>query len=237
MTTMNTARALGRTSANAGAIEEFTALPMSIGGTGLVGTNVTASSRLPYITNAATNVFATANGVANGAVYWGTSAGSAPIIGTLPVASGGTGRNTLTANALLVGNGTTAINQQATMSTSTNGQFLTNNGTTASWANAPGAIQEVNTTAVILDNYVNTGEFIFTNIQTRTNFPSGVFWNVAYLRVVRIVSVNGDVAVRQEIFGTIGTGLGSQSIATMYVRAYYTQPTCNPPEWTAWTAK
>jgi hypothetical protein len=47
--------------------------------------------------------------------------------GTLPVANGGTGRSTLTANNVLLGNGTTQVQQVAP---GTSGNLLTSNGTT-----------------------------------------------------------------------------------------------------------
>lgn len=49
------------------------------------------------------------------------------VTGTLPVANGGTGRNTLTANNVILGNGTTAVNFVAP---GTNGNVLTSNGST-----------------------------------------------------------------------------------------------------------
>ena len=47
--------------------------------------------------------------------------------GTLPVSNGGTGATTLTANNVLLGNGTSAIQ---TVAPSTAGNVLTSNGTT-----------------------------------------------------------------------------------------------------------
>lgn len=55
-----------------------------------------------------------------------TSAGTLTLSGTLGVAGGGTGVATLTANALVVGNGTSAV---SLISPGTNGQVLTSNGT------------------------------------------------------------------------------------------------------------
>jgi uncharacterized protein (AIM24 family) len=57
------------------------------------------------------------------------------ITGTLPVANGGTGASTLTANNVILGNGTSAV---AFVAPSTNGNVLTSNGTT--WtSSAPAA--------------------------------------------------------------------------------------------------
>jgi microcystin-dependent protein len=57
---------------------------------------------------------------------------TADVSGTLPVANGGTGAATLTANNVLLGNGTSALQAVAP---STSGNVLTSNGTT--WASAP----------------------------------------------------------------------------------------------------
>jgi hypothetical protein len=56
---------------------------------------------------------------------------TAGVSGTLPVANGGTGATTLTANNVLLGNGTSALQSVAP---STNGNVLTSNGTT--WTSA-----------------------------------------------------------------------------------------------------
>lgn len=53
------------------------------------------------------------------------------VTGILPVANGGSGASTLSANAVLVGNGTSAIN---TVAPSTSGNVLTSNGT--AWTSA-----------------------------------------------------------------------------------------------------
>lgn len=57
--------------------------------------------------------------------------------GTLPVGNGGTGATTLTANAVLIGNGTSAVSAVAP---GTLGNVLTSNGTT--WTSAAAAAQD-----------------------------------------------------------------------------------------------
>lgn len=69
--------------------------------------------------------------------------GSITGITDLAVADGGTGRSTLTANAVLVGNGTSGINSVAP---STSGNVLTSDGT--SWTSAAGAYPLTSGTAV-----------------------------------------------------------------------------------------
>lgn len=56
------------------------------------------------------------------------------ITGVLPVANGGTGASSLTANNVILGNGTSAVQ---TVSPGTSGNVLTSNGTT--WVSAPAA--------------------------------------------------------------------------------------------------
>jgi hypothetical protein len=63
-----------------------------------------------------------------------TTGTAANITGTAAVANGGTGRTTLTANNVLLGNGTTAVNFVAP---GTSGNVLTSNGTTWTSAAAP----------------------------------------------------------------------------------------------------
>jgi hypothetical protein len=60
---------------------------------------------------------------------------STGVTGTLPVANGGTGAATLTANNVLLGNGTSALQAVAP---GTNGNVLTSNGTT--WTSAAGPV-------------------------------------------------------------------------------------------------
>jgi phage-related tail fiber protein len=64
-----------------------------------------------------------------------TTGTAANITGTAAVANGGTGRTTLTANNVLLGNGTTAVNFVAP---GTSGNVLTSNGTTWTSGAAPG---------------------------------------------------------------------------------------------------
>jgi len=67
------------------------------------------------------------------------------ITGTLPVANGGTGATTLTANAVLLGNGTSAVQ---TVAPSTTGNVLTSNGTTWTSAAPSGGGVTIGTTAI-----------------------------------------------------------------------------------------
>jgi hypothetical protein len=101
------------------------------------------------------------------------------VTGTLPVASGGTGAATLTANNVLLGNGTSAVQVVAP---GTAGNVLTSNGTT--WASAtptpssqvyPGAGMAVSTgTAWATSKTTPTGDVVGTSdTQTLTNKTFG----------------------------------------------------------------
>jgi hypothetical protein len=74
---------------------------------------------------------ATGNAIISGGVStapsWGKIALTTHVSGTLPVANGGTGAATLTANNVVLGNGTSAVQFVAP---STSGNLLTSNGTT-----------------------------------------------------------------------------------------------------------
>jgi hypothetical protein len=83
-------------------------------------------------TTAAVGTFSTLN-TANAAITGGTITG----ITDLAVADGGTGASTLSANAVLLGNGTSALQ---TVAPSTSGNVLTSNGTTWTSATPAGGI-------------------------------------------------------------------------------------------------
>ena len=90
------------------------------------GSAATLTTARTIQTNLASTAAASFNGSAN------ITPG---VTGTLPVANGGTGRSTLTANNVILGNGTTAVNFVAP---GTSGNVLTSDGTTWTSGSAPG---------------------------------------------------------------------------------------------------
>jgi hypothetical protein len=92
----------------------FGTLPIANGGTGAT----TAASALTSLG---------AYPASNPSSYLSTVNLATNVTGTLPVANGGTGATTLTANNVLLGNGTSAVQVVAP---GTNGNVLTSNGTT-----------------------------------------------------------------------------------------------------------
>ena len=79
---------------------------------------------------------------ADGKLFYKDSSGSVQVIAwkTTPVSAGGTGSTTLTANNVLLGNGTSALQVVAP---STNGNVLTSNGTT--WVSQAPAASGIST--------------------------------------------------------------------------------------------
>jgi hypothetical protein len=136
-------------------------LPVANGGTAtatpslVAGSNVTVSGTWPNQTIAASNPGGTVTSVSGTGTVQGlslsgtvTSSGNltlggtlsavnltSQVTGTLPVANGGTGATSLTANNVILGNGTSAVQVVAP---STSGNVLTSNGTTWTSAAAPG---------------------------------------------------------------------------------------------------
>jgi WD40 repeat protein len=149
--TLATNKLLGRATAGTGAAEEISlGTAVSISGGTLAVTNVPvanggtgASTLTGYVKGSGTSAF--------------TASATIPVgdlTGTLPVASGGTGAATLAANAVLVGNGTSAV---ASVAPGTLGNLLVSNGT--SWTSAvvatgvsyPQNSQSANYTLVLSD--------------------------------------------------------------------------------------
>lgn len=91
-------------------------------------TNVLTASSTNTLTNK--TISGASNTVTN--IPLGTA-----VTGTLPVANGGTGATTLTANNVLLGNGTSAVQVVAP---GASGNVLTSNGTTWTSAAAPGGL-------------------------------------------------------------------------------------------------
>ena len=116
------------------------------------------------------------------------------ITGTLPVANGGTGAATLTANNVLLGNGTSAVQ---TVAPGASGNILTSNGTT--WTSSTpaaggvtsvatgnglqgGTITSTGTLSVACPSYNSVGSYIWggfdgaagsTNMTNNTNYSAG----------------------------------------------------------------
>jgi hypothetical protein len=133
------------------------------------GTNTTQIATTAFVQNAANSLGTMASQNANSVSITGGSIGG---ITDLAVADGGTGVSTISANAVVLGNGTSAIQ---TVAPSTSGNVLTSNGTT--WTSAALNVvglnqtwQDVTGSRSAGTTYTNsTGKPIQVNISGRSN--------------------------------------------------------------------
>ena len=141
---------------------------------------------------------------ANNALY--STSSSALAAGTLPVAAGGTGSTTLTANNVLLGNGTSALQVVAP---GTSGNVLTSNGTTWTSSSAPTTSPAGSNTQV---QYNNSGSFGASSSLTYTS-------GTGALRVPEIEASNG-LVVNNMTIGTsysIPSGYSASSVGPVSV--------------------
>lgn len=136
--------------------------------------------------------------------------------GTLPVANGGTGQSTLTANNVVLGNGTSGVQFVAP---STNGNVLTSNGTTwVSQAPAGGGVTSLNgqTGAITDTSLYAIGSYTWGRPQSTTNYAPGNtvagtslyqctgngYWNQDNNLWLNLMQVNGGVGAGQSLVNT-----------------------------------
>jgi len=174
-----------------GTLTNATGLPISSGVSGL-GTGVA--------TALAVNVGSAGAAVVNGGALGTPSSGTATnltglplstgVTGTLPVANGGTGLTTLTANNVILGNGTST---PSFVAPSTAGNVLTSDGTT--WASTAPSAGGITYTTTKTANYTAV-----KNDGVLTNTTAG-----AFTVTLPASPSNGDQVIVADAGGTWGT--------------------------------
>jgi len=216
-------------SATSGAITLAGTLATGFGGTGLTtftsGTAIYASSTsaltsgiLPISAGGTnTSTTPTAGGVAygTGTAYALSAAGTsgqavvsggsgAPSFGTLGVAGGGTGTNTLATGNVLLGNGTSAV---ATVAPGTSGNILTSNGST--WVSStPSAATGVTSFSAgatgLTPSTATTGAIVMGGILSASYGGTGVAGTLTGMLYGNGTSAH-TVATAAQVVSTIGT--------------------------------
>ena len=170
----------GATSLTTGTISGIVTAP-----TATAGTNTTQIATTAFVTGAITTATGALGTMSTqNANNVSITGGTITNITDLTVADGGTGRSTLTANAVLVGNGTSGINS---VSPSTSGNLLVSNGT--SWTSTTLASSGVKLGLGI------TGE-VWNDVASGRSFNSDYTNSYAYPIVV---SATATCAVTSEI--------------------------------------
>jgi len=176
----------------------FTGTPsLPSGTTGVTqaaGTDSTLLATTAFVNDERTNTATLTNKTISGSSNTITNVSlSTGVTGTLPVANGGTGTTSLTANNVLLGNGTSAVQVVAP---STSGNVLTSNGTT--WTSA--AISVPTPTATYSTTTVSEN--------ASYNVPSGCIALFGYLTT----SFGGNTGGQGEISLYTSTGGGGSKI-------------------------
>ena len=140
------------------------------------------------------------------------------VTGTLPVANGGTGAATLTANSVVLGNGTSAVQLVAP---STSGNLLTSNGTTWTSTAPSGVVTSLNSQTGAITNTTldSIGSVIFAANNTGSTVPAGSTLAGSSLIYVSVSSVTASYGSSDQwIIGstTYPDGYGSSPDPTYY---------------------
>jgi hypothetical protein len=194
-------RILGRTTAGTGAIEEI-----SIGsGLSLSAGTLSSTAAGGTVTSVAVSGGTTGLTVSGSPI---TTSGTITLNGTLAVANGGTGATSLTANNVILGNGTSAVQVVAP---GTNGNVLTSNGTTwVSQAASGGSLLGVTDSATPFETALgHQAGNANTGIQnTYIGYRAGLVNSTGTQN-----TVVGYLALSSNTGGSDNTAIGSNSLA------------------------
>jgi hypothetical protein len=212
-------------SAGAGVAPSFGTLSASFGGTGQTSYTIgdilfaSTSSALSKLADVATGNALISGGVGVAPSY-GKIGLTTHVSGTLAVANGGTGATTLTANNVILGNGTSAVQFVAP---GTNGNVLTSNGTT--WTSAAGSasLTGVTQSATPFETALGhqAGNATTGANNTWVGYQAGLLnstgisrTGVGYQALDAVTTGSGDVAVGASALGALTTGSSNVAIGT-----------------------
>jgi hypothetical protein len=210
----------GATSLTTGSISGIVTAP-----TATAGTNTTQIATTGFVTTALSGLGTMSTQNANNVnITGGTITG----ITDLTVADGGTGRSTLTANAVLTGNGTSGINS---VSPSTAGNLLVSNGT--SWTSATLASSGVKLGLGITgETWKSVGKSAGTSYTNTNGYPIMVTIETSLLSNGCNCSITVD-GIRVCYFGIAGF-LGNTYMTTIVPAGSTYSCTVNSMAVTAW---
>jgi hypothetical protein len=187
----------------------FTGTPLST--TAAPGTNTTQIATTAFVQASTTalglGTMSTQN-ANNVSITGGTIVG----ITDLAVADGGTGSSSLTANSVLLGNGTSALSGNL-VAPSTSGNVLTSNGTTWTSAAAPGGVGKSGTSW----NNVSGSRSIGTPYTNSNSYPiqvnAGITAGGINATTLATLTVGGVTVASNKV--TVGNNIGSDCICSV----------------------